>query len=665
MTVMTAMTELTGTAPGIPAPGPGRRSPALLGLSALLLAGCAQTKRDGWVREALDAPLATAGESVESLEARWARYHWYFPEITHTLKVHHSSDGHYSGPVAHVYFQMIAKALTQEGAAYAGTLHLEGWNSSVISLDVVHLDSAGRNVPVSMTGIRDSFRRKGLIVVPRVAKGSTVAVRLIRGPYSSINHWEVPMDRHVPVLRSTIRLSSGKGILFDTKAYNGLGDPKVEKQGRFSPPRYSWTAERVMPLADLPFADGVTARPRFLLTNRNNAYGTTFKSWNSVARDRRKSGFDGGLLNLSFETRKQARRLAQGTEEAEKARRILAWVQDNVSVVPEKAGGLGLDGVLEKRQGTGEQIASLLKAMYDEAGLPSEIVLTRSREAGGLDPEAPNPNAADLPVITVTAGGRKWAAYPFSSAFALGDYPPDLVGIPALSLEHGTLAPLPEPAHGTWALTVDQEVPLDGLSPRTATVLLEGPAAASMRAAWTEALARDPLEGCRNWLKAVGFTATIRKCSEQGLEDREKPFRLVLELERSGTWVEEAGGQTLTAPDLFTRPAWFYDSARTDDYFLPHDQVRKETVVFRTPAGKRLQDDIPCRDFDSGFLKVTCRKVAGPSASFTRETLLRKGRHAAAELKVLHAGLLDLDRIRESRLMARQDVTPPRQRNVK
>lgn len=641
------------------------RPAAALVFPALLLSGCAQQKGDQWVRKALEAPLKAAGEPVESLEARWARYHWYYPEITHTLKVRHSSDGHYSGPVAHVHFQMIAKALTQEGAAYAGTLHLEGWNSSVISLDVVHLDSAGRNVPVSMDGIRKSFRRKGLIVVPRVAKGSTVAVRLIRGPYSSINHWEVPMDRRVPVLRSTIRLSAAKGILFDTKAYNGLGEPTVEKSGRFSAPHYTWTAERVMPLADLPFADGLTARPRFLLTNRNNAYGTTYKSWKSVARGRRKSGFDGGLLNLAFETRKQARLLAQGTEEADKARRILAWVQDNVSLVPEKAGGMGLDAVLENRKGTAEQVASLLKAMYDEAGLPSEIVLTRPRDAGGLDPEAPNPNAVDLPLIVVTAGGREWAAYPFSSAFALGDYPPGLIGIQALSLEHGTLRPLPEPAHGAWSMMVNQEVHLDGLSPRTATVRLEGPAAAEMRAAWTEALARDPLEGCRRWLRAVGFTATIRKCSEQGLEDREKPFHLKLELERSGTWVEEAGGQTLTAPDLFTRPAWFYDSARTDAYFLPHDQIRKETVVFRTPAGKRLQDDIPCRDFDSDFLKVTCRKGAGLPVSYLRETLLRKGRHASADLKVLHAGLLDLDRIRESRLMARQDVTPPRQRNVK
>lgn len=621
---------------------------ALAGLAGLaLLAGCAKRPAEQWVREAL-APSPGP-------ESQWTRYHWYYPEITHSLKVNWSSEGHYSGPVAHVHLQMAAKALTQEGAAHVGLLHLEGWNNSVKFLEVIHLDSAGRRMPVPMERVKATFREKGIIVVPRVGRGSTVSVRLIQGPFSSINYWELPMDRSVPVLKGQLRLTAGKGIGFDTKAYNGLQGPFLERASRFGPPTQVWTAREVMPLADLPHADGMTARPRFLLTNRNNAHGTRLATWQAVAREKRKHEFAPGLLNLSGETEAQAKALAaEGGDEAAKARRLLAWVQDKLTVAPERTGGLGPDAVLERRKGTEEQLAALLKSMYDAAGLPCEIVLTRRRGLGGLDPEAANPNAASTPLLIVKAGGREWAAYPPSPSYDLGDYPSGFIGMQALSLESGGLRALPEPVHGTSLLSVRQEITLEGLPVRKAVVELEGPAAAEARSDWIDALAGDPLEGCRATLRAQGFIAGIRKCAQQGLEDRGRPFRLELVLENAGSWLEEEHSRTWTAPDLFTRPAWFYDSARVDEYYFPHDLARRETVVFLGPKGKTLQARIPCRDLENPFLKVTCRQEGtAAEPSFTRETLVRKGRYAAAELKSLHADLAGLDRIRDARFTAR------------
>lgn len=104
----------------------------------LLAAGCSRRPPEEWARESAEAGRAH--------EARWAAYHWYFPEITHTLSARWSTDGHYSGPIIHVTLAMAAKAITEEGAAMVGALNLAGWNREVARLEVVHLDSAGRKV---------------------------------------------------------------------------------------------------------------------------------------------------------------------------------------------------------------------------------------------------------------------------------------------------------------------------------------------------------------------------------------------------------------------------------------------------------------------------------------------------------------------------------------
>lgn len=628
------------------------RRPARLAIAAcfaVLLGSCSRRPQDAWVRDSLEAG--------KSHEARWAPYHWYFPEITYTLSARWSLEGHYSGPLIHVTLAMAAKALTEEGAAMVGTLHLEGWNSNVVRLEVLHLDSTGRRVSFPEDEMLRTFRKRGVVVVPQVAKGSTVSIRLVQGPFSSMNAWEISLDRSVPVLLGRVRMAAAKGISFDMKGY-GLSGPEVTKGKRFAPPTLTWTAREVAPFADLPFADGVSARPRFLITNRDNAHGTTYRDWKAVAREARKGPFATGLLDLKGDAEELARSVAdQGSSEAghpDRARRILAWVQDHVTVSDGDARVVATGTVLERRKGSEEQVASLLATLFRAAGLEAAIVLSRRRDRGGLDPEAVNPNAAATPLVIVTAGGREWVAWFQDAAHALGDYPAGFQGMQALSLETGALRTLPEPAQGRAVLTVIQDVPLDGNSFRKASLEAEGPLAADLRADWIEGLSGDPLEGCRRSLKALGFTASIRKCAEQGLNERDRPFRLTLEIENRGTWIEVDSALTWNAPDLFSRPAWFYDSARVEPYLIPRELVRRETVRFKAPPGKSLAADFPCREVRTDFLQVDCRPGGTPQApTFTRETVIRPGRHPAGALKSMHAELTGLDRIRDARVRSR------------
>lgn len=616
----------------------------LLILGAALLSGCASQSPEDWTRAA-----AAAGREEE---AQWARYHWYIPAQSQEIRAKWVNENGYSGPFVYVTTRMAAKALTVEGAAFVGTLHLEGSREQAATLSVIHLDSAGNRVQVPFEKIQDGFRRTGVVVVPGVAKGSIVSVSVRQGPFSAINHWEVAMGGPVPVLRSEVRLTAPKDISLAARPYNGLGEPQTKPNGRFGAPTLVWSAGKIMPLADLPYVDGMTARPRLLLINRVNSWGTRYPDWARVAREARRAEYARGWFEFKGKTREQALKITQGQDETGKARGLLEWVQDNFAVTEGKTGSAGLDAMLERRGGTAAQVAQVYAGMCEAVGLQTHIVLSRRREWGGLDPEAPNPNAAADPIVVVHAGGRDWAAFPQSGAFSLGDYPAGLIGLQGLSLAGDSLVALPEPAHPVGKLDFRQDVPLDRSPTRKAEVELSGPWAADMRAAWTEALGGDPQEACRKQLRRLGFPGAIRVCKVQDTEAREKPLRLTLTLDNGSTHVEDGNSGIWSFPELLSRPAWFYDSARTESYWIPFNQVRRETVRLSGTTGKNPQLAVACHPFEDSILNVSCAPSVD-GAGFTRETMLRKGLYPANAMRARNTVLTELGRTRDARVTTR------------
>jgi hypothetical protein len=607
----------------------------------ILLSACS-TGRPKWPAEVASAPA--------DLEAKWKRYHWYVSELKTEITVQNSSDGYYSGPLAYVNYYLAAKALDEEGCDYVGTLKLPEFASENSRLEVTRIDSAGASRKATTSAMAERFRKSGYIVVPQVTKGTTVAVRIAMGPYTGINYWETFLDRNVPVYHGVMEITAARGLAFDCKAYNGLAGPQEKKLGFLGGSTLTWTTDRVMPMAALPYSDGMTARPRFLLTNRHNTYGTIYRNWADVAREKKKSLFATGMLWSSSAARKQARELIRGAEgEEEKARRLLEWTQDNVSQSKDKPGATrSEDAVLESRKGDVWHICLLLQAFYAEAGLSSEIALSRPREMGGFDSSTVNPEAAFLPLVIVKASGREWAACPYARGRRLGDYDDGLYGLPALAVARGALRALPEPAHSTARFTASQEIWLDAPARRQAVVELEGPFAQQAVDYRESHPGEDELHRCRAVLKNLGVTWSIGECSEDASG---KSFRLRLKLEAEGAWVGAEEGQVWTQPDLFSRPAWFYDGERSEDYLLPYDQERKETVEFHGPQGRRLRVEVPCESGDGAPLKVGCS--GGGGQSFTRSTVIRKGRYTAVTLAALRDRLSGLDDARQARVTAR------------
>jgi hypothetical protein len=626
---------------------------------ALLLCACAAPRPD-WYRDAAFAP--------PEVEAEWARYHWYVADVKYDFRTRDAVEEGYRGPVSYADIYLVVKALTEEGAQI-GTLNIPYWNQNIHDMNVVLLDSAGTRVPLDQAAVLATYREKGAVVLPRVTRGSVVALHIRQGPFLVLDYWEYPMQGLVPTWKSRFRFSYPKRLHYAFQGYNGLGAPEADSS-RADMVNMTWQSARILPLDDVPFLDPAGARPRLAITSRNGAVGQGFPDWKSVAEMRAKEHFPApsGATGLA---RRLAQELTAGAQDdSAKADQLLTWVQDNVAWDPEAKPGSDADQVAEKRQGDLWQLSALLREMFAGAGLESEILLTRGRDQGGFDPDMVTPNAAWEPVVAVRAGGREWAAMPHARSYGLGDYPATLYGMQSLSLSSGICRALPAPRYPTALVATEQEARLPPARERMVTVTLDGPWAGMARTDWYEGRWPDLSAFCRSFLSDLGFTAPVLSCAESGMEARNRPLHLEVAVENGGSSVERGGARQASYPNLFTRPAWFYDSARADDYYFPFAQVRRETAVFRAdpaagapgrpPVPMRVEAEVSCRDHADDWLEVSCvRGDAEGDPVFTRETRMDAGRFSAPELRGRQSVFRESDRIKDLRVTARPAPPTP------
>jgi hypothetical protein len=631
--------------------------------ASVLLCACAPTRPRDWYREIAPAPA--------ELEAAWAPYHWYVVDVKYDFQTRLGWEGMHLATQSFTDLYLVVKALTQEGSQI-GTLNIPSWNQSLQDIEAVLLDSNGRQVPVDGKAVRATYQAKGMVVLPRVTRGCVVAVHIRQGPFTVLDYWEYPLAGPTPAYRSTFSFTYPRALHYRFGEYNGLKASEPERKGREIVRR--WSAENVLPMAEVPFLDAAGARPRLVITREDRPGG--YPDWAAVAERRAKEFFSRTRVNRKEIARKKAQELIalavsaravaagpsadsarRDISDSAKAALLLEWVQDNIGPDPDAPDLRDPDKVLETRRGNMWQTASLLDEMFSAAGLKSHLVLTRDREQGGLDSNMVAPDAAWEPLVVVRAGGREWAACPHLRAYGFGDYPPGLFGMAALSLDDKAVRPLPEPAHPAAVMTETQELPLEGTRDRRLAVDLSGPFAALARARFFAGQAggeADTLDFCRNFLRAIGFAASVRSCAESNMERRNQPLRLSLTLDPPAAPVERAGARQWSLTDLFSRPAWFYDSARVEDYYFPFEQIRRQSAVFPKPAHGRLEVEIPCRESDRGPLKVTCKRAEEDGKiSVTRETVIRSGRFSSAALRKEHESFAGLDRAGESKATLR------------
>ncbi|GEM_PF-5724495 len=567
-------------------------------------------------------------------EAAWARYHWYAADMRFGFSSRDYTENSYRWIRTFTEFSLVAKVLTTEGSQ-VGTIPLPGWNRTLLHLDVDLYDSALVRIPFDRHTLDSIFREKSVLVIPKVQHGCIIAVRIKQGPYGPYNFMEFPIAMSAPVHRLTLTASYPKNLRYDFHAYHGMSAPvdSLKHGVRF----LSWTVDHVLPVPDLPFLDAAAARPSLEMVSRYNQDGEGFRDWAAVAKFTAKERFKQALLSTHGKAAKRARELSQGSPDApETARRILAWVQDNITFQDDSRDERDPDEVLEEQRGSRWQLATLLSVMYKEAGLENEILLSRPREYGGLDPAAPNPMAVWEPVVAVKAGGREWAACPHLRWFGLGGYPDGLFGMQALSLKAGVVRPLPAPAPDFFSLETKET--LSALTPgrRSLEITLDGIAASQAREVIPSGCASPA--ACGRILSSFGFDPAVESCSEEDSDRRDRPLRLKVTAKSGFLLVAGGRNPRVKVEAAFSRAAWFYDSARAEPYLLPYELRRKETVTLpRGNAASGADAGLACVERKNAVFEVTCkRSPAEGGLAIVREVVIHPGLYPAAAWSALN-----------------------------
>ena len=179
-----------------------------------------------------------------------------------------------------------------------------------------------------------------------------------------------------------------------------------------------------------------------------------------------------------------------------------------------------------------------------------------------------------------------------------------------------------------------QELSPAAAGKRNLDLVLDGVAAMRARQEFPSGITP---QACGNFLKSIGFQVVAEACTEEDLDSRDRPVRLHVK-GKAGSLAVTGVAPSERLDAAFSRPAWFYDSARVEDYAFPFEQWRKETVTLRAIPGREAK--LACEDRRNSVFEVKCARKPGPLGMvMTREVLIHSGNYPASSLAALHRDL--------------------------
>lgn len=396
---------------------------------------------------------------------------------------------------------------------------------------------------------------------------------------------------------------------------------------------YRFSAAEVPPIAPEP------AMPAWagLLAH---IHVSTFKTWDQVGQ------WYWGLARDQFdvddEVRKKVREITKGlTDERSKVRAIYKYATETRYVALE----FGIEGIRPRRSaqtlargwGDCKDKATLIVSMLREVGIPSTIVLLRTRLRGDIEDEpaslAPFDHAiAYVPSLDLyldgTAEHTGSTELPVMDRWAVG-----------LQINEGKAKlvrlPQPPPEESVVRRKIDVALAADGSAQFGVDVQVTGAFAPSYRQRYmAEGTRRDRVTGdIADELGSVELSAGKQGVEVNNLEDIEQPVKLRAHGKAASFARREGDSLSLPAgPPQHLAAEYASLSTRTLDVVLPALTMREEEWVVRVPQGMKVtRTPIPLeRHMPFGDFAITVEQGKGV-VTVKSSLALRKARITPAE----------------------------------
>lgn len=600
-------------------------------------------------------PVLLCGDdtsSCQAVEKRFKDYDAYL--ICDELYIEASYSKLYSSACNKVIYNKKLKILTEKGKEY-GMFTIPLLASVPKEFNVELKDSSGKNIPLNVEQLRLEYLRKGVIVVPKVTVGCEISVYVEFNAWFILPYYEFRFTRKIPSALISFTFSEYDPLQYDFKTYNLSIAPEVKTvsaEGGVDVYRYhTYRMKNVFPQSDLAYQPSTDKiEPRVSVVLRNAFDRSIITNWYELATNFEKTYFKVCYENRHSVVEELSRMIKDGTEtEFDAADSALRFVQK--FSIREDAGEQRCipDDILHSRGGSVWEITALLRMMYHQIGLTTDVVVTRAQDFGGFDTEYVNPLSLKIPLLIVTINDTDYVAFPFRRGGKLGEYPAHLQSLEGLSLTQKKTVTLPPSTAGCsrsalrFLLNPDKDT-----SEQKAVFSLYGTIAYETRMV-LQGLKEDKRdEFIQRWLTSLGTSNALRTCSIEGIALPGEPLHLHCTFLNMNQMISRGRSSQISFSNLFEWYLGQYDTSRVEDVVIQRRFI--DTVEIEMPiGGMRVQPFINCEPTDNELFSVDCKQNnRGDTLRFRRIVHVKQATLDSSQMRNIYPELRNLNDIRES-----------------
>ncbi len=348
--------------------------------------------------------------------------------------------------------------LTQEGVYY-GTIILPEYGEKLSYLKVKLFDTDNKEVEIDIDRIKRKYEETKKIVVPNVQKGFKIQMSIKMLDFDPFVDFEYWFKERIPVIRGRFTLSTKGDFQYKYKTYGGV--QTSHESSTFEKNYFIWDVENLYPDDDIVGYKWIyDDAPRTLVILSKFDIYYSSPDWKLLSKRYQRYVIPESLLQQKYKIRKEIISLIQNTStENEKAQKILSYIYDNYSFNSSDSRSINLTSVFKNKTGNILEITVLLSEMMKYAGIKNKILVTRSHNDGGFDPDFPSWHLVGFPLVEIEIDSRKNIVYPFWKGSQIGEYPCEYFDLKALSLNDGEIVDLPAPKYKV--LSTQSQVFLD------------------------------------------------------------------------------------------------------------------------------------------------------------------------------------------------------------
>jgi hypothetical protein len=541
---------------------------------------------------------------------------------------------------------------TPEGKKFATFNLPKVGQSSSFKFKLIMSDSTGKTVPLDTAAIRAEYLKKGLVIFPNAHPGCRVGIQLEFWSYEPLfwlDHW---FSSDIPVRYGNFTfLYNHSAYAYRFKEYGGLAhSTQTQPNPQFY--QHVWTVRNQVPRSSVAYQEGVdVSEPRVSLVMERAGATPVFKDWQKVTEQYERILLRKNFFSSESRLRKTTDSLTKGkTTDTAKAAAILAYCQNNLSLIDGDIHAINPDEILKAHQGTLWDITVVAKSMLEEANMATHIWLTRTRSRGGFDPKFITPGSILFPLLGVADGPHWRMFYPYLRGGALGDFPADEFNAVAMDLASGELDNLPAPRSATYH--AKQRYALDLANPEgliTNEMVLRDRAAYNQRNVLWDLDEKDMREHYQKGLTQQARQNVLESAKVIGLREPGDDLTVRLEYRAKNQVTERKGKSHVRFGHLFDSHFETLDSIRTSPYVYTSSVHLEEEVRLKKPMNRKAKMEWPCKDFSNRMVKVQCRSQETSDEIFLNRTIdIAKTRLDASAMRQCLPDIFEMNRIREA-----------------